>query len=181
MARVRMRERSRSGGCAEGAEVVALTTPWEAAESALKAAGDLAGKVVIDATNPVGLGAEGLAMGLVIGHTTSAGEVVAALAKGASVVKCFNTVGAGTVADPSYPGGPATVFLCGDDGAAKATVARLAGEIGLVAVDAGGIASARLIEPLAMLWIHQAFAMGWGMDFTFQVARRASRKSAEAP
>ncbi len=57
---------------ARQAEVVVLTVPWESAREALAAAGDLRGRVLIDATNPVPLTPEGLRQGLVIGHTNSA-------------------------------------------------------------------------------------------------------------
>src|ERR1700719_580929 len=59
------------------ATVVALTVPWDAVQSAVQSAGDLSGKVLIDATNPVLLGAEGLSMGLAVGHTTSGAEQIA--------------------------------------------------------------------------------------------------------
>ncbi len=68
-------------------EVIAIATPWPATRPAIESAGDLAGKIVIDCTNPVRPDLSGLA----IGHTTSAGEQVASWAKGARVVKCFNT------------------------------------------------------------------------------------------
>lgn len=159
-------------GCARDAEAVVLATPWAAAEAALRAVGDLAGKIVIDATNPLLLGAEGLKKGLVVGHTDSAGEQVARWAPGAAVVKAFNTTGWENMARPAYPHGAATIFLCGDDADAKLKVARLAGELGLAVVDSGPLTAARLLEPLAMLWIHLCVAGGWGSNFTFQVAKR---------
>src|SRR5262249_8945887 len=70
-----------------GAEVVVLATPWPAVKDALAAAGDLAGKILLDCTNP--LNADFTA--LEIGHHTSGGEEVARLALGARVVKIFNT------------------------------------------------------------------------------------------
>jgi predicted dinucleotide-binding enzyme len=161
--------------CARDAEVVVLATPWNAAESALRTAGDLAGKIVIDATNPLLLGAEGLKRGLLLGHTTSGGEQVAGWAPGARVVKAFNTTGWENMAEAAYPHGSATIFICGDDSAARATVTRLAEELGLTVVDAGGLTQARLLEPLGMLWIHLCFGMGWGTNFTFQMAKRSGR------
>jgi hypothetical protein len=155
------------------AEVVVLATPWEGAREALAAAGNLAGKVVIDATNPIKLGAEGLKEGLVLGHNTSGGEQVAAWAPGAKVVKAFNTTGAGNMVNPLYGPQKATMFICGDAADAKATVKKLSDEIGFETIDAGPLSVARLLEPLAMLWIHLAFAQGMGTDFILRVVKRA--------
>jgi predicted dinucleotide-binding enzyme len=161
------------GTAAADAEVVVLATPWQAVTDALAAAGDLAGKVLVDCTNPL-LGVTGLE----IGHTTSAAEEIARCAPGARVVKAFNTTGAANMADPAYPSGPLTMFLCGDDAAAKATVAALAADVGFAPVDAGALIAARYLEPLAMLWIHLAFAHGYGPDFGITLVRRAPGEQA---
>ena len=68
---------------AQGAEPVVLAVPWPVATDALAASGELGGKILIDCTNPLRMGANGLE--LEIGHTISGGERVAALAPGASV------------------------------------------------------------------------------------------------
>jgi hypothetical protein len=155
------------------AEVVVLATPWEGAHDALAAAGNLAGKVVIDATNPIKPGMEGLKAGLVVGHDTSGGEQVAAWAPEAKVVKAFNTTGAVNMLNPHYGSQKATMFICGDAADAKATVKKLSDEIGFETIDAGPLSVARLLEPLAMLWIHLAFAQGLGTDFVLRVVKRA--------
>jgi predicted dinucleotide-binding enzyme len=155
------------------AEVVVLATPWEGAHDALAAAGNLAGKVVIDATNPIKPGMEGLKAGLVVGHDTSGGEQVAAWAPEAKVVKAFNTTGAVNMLNPLYGSQKATMFICGDAADAKATVKKLSDEIGFETIDAGPLSVARLIEPLAMLWIHLAFAQGLGTDFILRVVKRS--------
>ncbi|WP_254721857.1 NADPH-dependent F420 reductase [Kovacikia minuta] len=154
-----------------GAEIVILATPWDAAQNALAAAGDLSGKVLIDTTNPVGLNSEGLSRGLVIGHTTSAAEEVAKWAPGASVVKAFNTIGANCFENPQFGSVTATAFICGDDATAKQTVTTLAQDIGFEVVDAGSLSQARLLEPLAMLWISLAFA-GVGREFSISLVKR---------
>ena len=151
-----------------GADVVVLATPWSAAEAALKEAGNLGGKVVIDATNPLKADLSGLA----IGHSTSAGEQVAAWAPRARVVKAFNTIGAAHMADPRFGTQRVSMFLCGDDAGAKATVAQLAGELGFDPVDCGPLTQARLLEPLAMLWISMAYAYGAGPNIGFALLRK---------
>lgn len=157
---------------AAGAEVVVLTTPWEATQNAVQSAGNLAGKIVIDATNPLLSGAEGLKKGLVTGHTTSAAEQVAAWAKGAHVVKAFNTTGAGNMADPKYGNQNASMFVCGDDPQARETVKKLSDELGFDTIDAGPLSIARYLEPAAMLWIHLAYGCGLGTNFAFKVVKR---------
>ena len=72
---------------------------------------------------------------MVLGTTTSAAEQIAAWAKGARVVKVFNTTGWNNMADPIYPSGPIPTFIAGDDADAKAVVNRLAGDLGFEAVD----------------------------------------------
>jgi 8-hydroxy-5-deazaflavin:NADPH oxidoreductase len=153
---------------AAGAEVVVLATPWGAAQDAIKGAGTLSGKILVDATNPLKPDLSGLA----IGHATSAGEEIARWAPGAKVVKAFNTIGAQHMVDPHFEGQRATMFLCGDDAAAKKTVASLAEALGFDPVDAGPLAQARLLEPLAMLWISMAYAFGHGPNIAFKLLRR---------
>lgn len=152
-----------AGAC----DVVLLATPWPSTQEAVRSAGDLAGKVVIDATNPLKPDLSGLAVGL----TSSAGEEVARWAKGARVVKCFNTIGAEHMSDPRIAGQSASMFLCGDDVGAKSTVARLATELGFESVDVGPLTQARLLEPLAMLWISMAYAHGLGTGIAFKLLR----------
>jgi NADPH-dependent F420 reductase len=152
-------------------EVVTLSVPWEAAEEAIRSAGDLSGKIVVDATNPLAAG-DGLAKGLLIGHTTSGAEAVAKWASGARVVKAFNTTGWPNMADPSYGSAKAVMLVCGDDESAKLTVMELAKDLGFEAADAGGLGIARLLEPMAMLWIHLAVFRGWGVNFAYGILRR---------
>jgi len=149
-------------------EVVVLTVPWNMAQAALATAGDLAGKVLVDCTNPLKPDLSGLA----VGPDTSAAEQIARWAKGARVVKCFNTTGSDNMANPKYGQDRVVMFLAGDDAAAKTTVARLGEDLGFEMVDAGGLETARLLEPLAMLWIHLAFKCGLGRGFAFKLLRR---------
>jgi hypothetical protein len=152
------------------ASVVVLATPWEAAQSAIQAAGNLNGKILIDTTNPLSMGPEGLR--LVLGLTTSAGEQVASWATGARVVKAFNTTGAKNMADPKLGSHSASMFVCGDDTDARLTVTKLAEELGFEAVDCGPLSAARYLEPMAMLWIHLCVGLGRGPDFAFKIVKR---------
>src|SRR5262249_22167543 len=77
---------------ARDAEVLVLATPWPATEMAVKSLGDLSGKILIDCTNPLGMGPDGLE--LVLGYSISGGERVAAWASGAAVFKTLNQTGA---------------------------------------------------------------------------------------
>lgn len=156
------------GEAAAFGEVVTIATPWPATQAAIESAGDLSGKIVIDCTNPLKPDLSGLA----IGHTTSAAEQVASWAKGARVVKCFNTTGANNMENPNYGGDQPVMFLCGDDADAKKIVTKLGEDVGFEMIDAGGIEIARLLEPVAMLWIHLAFTTPLGRDFAFKLVRR---------
>jgi 8-hydroxy-5-deazaflavin:NADPH oxidoreductase len=161
----------RAGSVAQAAafgDVVVLATPWSATESAIRAAGNLAGKVVVDVTNPL----NETFSGLTVGHTRSGGEMVAGWAKGAKVVKTLNSTGSNNMLDPKYGKDAVSMFVCGDDAAAKATVSELVKVLGFDVVDAGPLASARLLEPLAMLWISLAYAWGQGTDIAFRLMRR---------
>jgi predicted dinucleotide-binding enzyme len=112
----------RASSVAEAAafgEVIALATPWGATEAALRSAGDLSGKVLLDCTNPLKADFSGLDLGF----TTSGGEKVAAWARGARVVKIFNTTGFQNMANPRYGSEAATMFYCGDDAEAKGVAA----------------------------------------------------------
>lgn len=149
-------------------EVVVLATPWPATYEALRAAGDLSEKVLLDCTNPL----QPQLAGLEVGTTTSAGEMVAEWARGARVIKIFNTTGFGNMANPTYPLGPVTMFYCGDDDGAKVIAAQLASELGFDPVDAGPLRQARLLEPMAMLWIWLAVFGGLGTNFAFKLMRR---------
>ena len=149
-------------------EAVVLATPWAAARETLESCGPLAGKLVIDCTNPL---APDLS-GLTLGHDTSGGEQVSQWSGGAAVFKAFNTTGAENMARAGEFTHKPAMFFCGNDDAWRATVAKLVEDAGFEAVDAGRLASARWLEPLAMLWIHMAYAGGAGQDFAVALVRR---------
>lgn len=150
-------------------DAVLLAVPWSGVADTLAAAGSLKGKLLIDCTNPLTPDF----MDLVVGHTTSGAEEVAKLTPSAKVVKAFNTIFA-QIVHSSAAFGPerATVFYCGDDAAAKGTVARLIDEIGFEPVDAGPLKNARYVEPLAELMIQMAYALGTGPMQAVKLMRR---------
>lgn len=151
-------------------EVAVLATSWSGTENALRLAGaaNLAGKVVIDVTNPLGQGPSGF--GLVIGHTDSAGEQVQRWLPESRVVKTWNQVNHMQMIDPTVPGGPGDMFYCGNDADAKSLVADLLDQCGWPSIDAGGIEASRYLEPLAMLWIGYAGRHGVH-DHAFKLLR----------
>jgi 8-hydroxy-5-deazaflavin:NADPH oxidoreductase len=122
------------GQAAAFAQFIVLTTPWNAAEAAIHSMGDLSGKIILDATNPLAMGPDGLR--LEIGHSISAGEKVQTWAKGASVFKTLNTTGFGNMADPIFHGVKSVMFVASDDAANKPKVIELVAALGFDVVDA---------------------------------------------
>ena len=164
-------ERARIGTAKEAvaaSEVVILAVPYSAADSIARSVADWQGRILVDATNPL---APGLA-GLSVGTTTSGAEEIARAAKGARVVKAFNTTGAENMADSRYPGGTVFMPVCGDDAEARTRVIALATLIGFDAVDCGDLKAARYLEPFAMTWIHMALKLGHGRRFAFARLQR---------
>jgi predicted dinucleotide-binding enzyme len=144
---------------ADGADVVVVATAYPDAAAALRSAGDLKGKVIVDITNPLTADY----MGLTIGHGTSAAEEIQKAFPGAKVVKAFNTVFAQVVAaGPELAGATVPVYFAGDDAAAKETVKSLIESTGFAPVDAGGLRNARYLEPLAGLNIYFGYGAGRG-------------------
>jgi len=151
-------KKTSAGTFAEAAafgEIVILATLWGGTENAIKLAGNtnLAGKVLIDATNPLVFEANKPPR-LALGHTDSGGEQVQRWAPKAKVVKAFNSVGNAHMVRPQFPDGKPELFICGNDEGAKKKVGEVASALGWPpAIDMGGIDSAKYLEALAMLWI----------------------------
>jgi len=154
---------TRSDDAVDRADVVILAVPYPAALAIAQARADWQGRVLVDATNPLAPGLSGLSLGT----TTSGAEQLAGLARGARVVKAFNSTGAENMADSRYPQGRPMMPVAGDDAAARQQVMALATLIGFDAVDMGPLTAARYLEPLAMVWIHLAFHQGQGRRFAF--------------
>src|SRR5262245_31626458 len=142
-----------------------MATPWSGAEAAINSLGSLDGKIVIDCMNPLGMGPDGLQ--LVLGFNTSAGEQVASWSPGAFVFKTLNMTGAGNMAKAADYRVKPVMLVAGDDAGRKPRVMELIAKLGFEAVDAGPLKNARLLEPLAMLWIDQAMKRGRGREFAF--------------
>jgi 8-hydroxy-5-deazaflavin:NADPH oxidoreductase len=147
---------------AQNAEVIIATTPYDAQASALKSLGNLAGKVIVDISNPLKPDMSGLQ----IGHSTSAGEEVAKQVPEATVIKAFNTVFAQVLQEgPKFKNGKAQVFYAGDDATAKTKVKSLIESLGFEATDAGPLANSRYLEPMGMLniWFGYMAQKGTGI------------------
>jgi predicted dinucleotide-binding enzyme len=147
------------------ADVVILALPWSAIDTTLPTLGDLAGKTVIDCTNPLGRVNGGF--GLTLGHTTSGGEVLQQRLPAAHVVKSLNQVGAEIMAKNDHLPHRPVMFMAGNDEGAKARTASLLRDLGFDPLDAGDITKSRLLEPFALVWINQAIARGKGRDWAF--------------
>ncbi|MCA0432920.1 MAG: NAD(P)-binding domain-containing protein [Proteobacteria bacterium] len=141
------------------ADVVFLAVPFTAVAEAVANAGGLAGKTVVDLTNPLTADY----MGLTIGHDTSAAEEIQKLAPKAKVVKAFNTIFASLFQSGGKVGAtPATVFVAGDDETAVKTVGDIASKAGFAVIQSGGLKVARYLEPVAGLNIALGYGKGLG-------------------
>lgn len=156
------------------AGAVVLATPWAATQEALREAGDLTGKILVDCTNPLRF-TPGLGLELMLGFSDSGAEQVARWAPGARVVKAFNTYGWENFLDADYPAGgnlQPLMLMAGDDPSAKATVAALARDAGFEPFDAGMLRAARELEPIALLWIRRAMTGARNPNFVWAMLRR---------
>jgi len=125
------------------ADVVVLAVWYQAVPDVLARYGDqLAGKVVVDITNPV----DPETYAPLTVEAGSVAQEIADTVPGAKVVKAFNTTFAGTLVDGEVAGTPLDVFVAGDDDEAKRVVTQLVTEGGLRAVDVGPLALARQLE-----------------------------------
>jgi predicted dinucleotide-binding enzyme len=139
---------------AAAGSLAVLALPWLGLEAGILTAGshNLAGKVVIDPSNPLDFSGE--VPTLAIGAAGSAGELVQRLLPASKVVKAFNTVTAAHMVQPHLPDGTPDMFIAGDDESAKAEVTQILRAFGWrPPIDAGPISSSRLLEALAMLWV----------------------------
>ncbi len=145
---------------AQFGEIIVLAVGGLAVEDAITLAGKehFFEKTVIDPTNPIA--AVPPDNGVLKYFTTleeSLMERIQKLIPDARVVKAFSCVGNAFMYKPQFPGGPPTMFICGNNAGAKQTVTRLLGDFGWETEDMGGVEAARAIEPLCILWCIPGF------------------------
>jgi predicted dinucleotide-binding enzyme len=140
-------------------DVIVFAVKGKIAEELVRSlARGLEGKVVIDTTNPIedGPPVDGI-IPYFTGPNDSLMERLQRAAPGARFVKAWNSVGGAFMIDPVFEGGRASMFICGNDDAAKKTVAGILDSVGWDAEDIGKAAGARAIEPLCQLWCAPGF------------------------
>jgi hypothetical protein len=150
-------------------ELVVLAVKGSVADDALRQAGpaNLSGKVVIDATNPI---ADSPPVNGVLKFFTNLDESLMERLQrefaDARFVKAFNSVGNPLMINPQFKEGKPTMFICGNDEAAKQSVRDILDQFGWETADMGKAEAARAIEPLCMLWLIPGFLRNeWGHAF----------------
>jgi NADPH-dependent F420 reductase len=149
-------------------DVIILAIPWSAVNQIIGIAGDLAGKLLVDTTNPFTSDLKGM----VIDPSTSAAEEIAKLAPKSKVVKAFNTIGIKVLDNMIFGTNKADIFICGSDFKSRTTVKKLATDLGFEVVDVGPLSNARLLEQLSLLWIELAFRQEMGPNIAFKLLTR---------
>lgn len=153
---------------AAAGDVIILGIPWDATKEVIESIKPLDGKILVDCINPI----KSDFSGLDLGDAVSATDEIAAWVPEARIVKAFNTVSDASMVNPQYGEQQATMFYCGDDDEAKATIRELTAQLEMEPVDAGPLRNAQYLESLAMLYIHLAIFGGWGADCAFKMVKR---------
>ncbi len=153
-----------------GADVVILAIPHAAAPAVISEGKGFDGKIVVDATNPIVRSDHGPALG--IGWSSSGAEEIAKRAPKAKVFKTFNQTGFENLHHARDYAAPPSMFVAGDDPAGKTIVLQLVQDAGFEAIDFGALDGARLLEPLALIWIELARLRGHGPDIAFTLERK---------
>ena len=146
-------------------ELVVLAVPYHAVAGILEARGaELAGKIVVDITNPVDFATFD---SLVVPADSSAAAIIAAALPQSRVLKAFNTTFGGTLASGKVGDNPTTVLVAGDDADAKQALLDVVTAAGLKGIDAGDLKRAREMEALAFLQIKLAASekISWAGGF----------------
>lgn len=143
--------------------LVFLAIPYLVASDTIPALGDLTGKVLVDATNPINDDFTGLATE----PGTSGAEVIAAMVPGARVVKAFNTVFASNVVAGSKNGQQLDLMVAADDADAKSVLVEFAEKAGFRVIDTGALGQAATLEAIA--WLHMQLQFTRGTNFASAV------------
>ena len=149
---------------ANEADLVVLAVHWAAARPAIDAIkNEMAGKILVDCTNPVGAD---------LGPATSGAELIQTWVPGSTVVKSFNQIGFNIMANPVLDGRKTVLFIASDSADAGATVKGLATQLGFDVVFMQSLANAQHLEALAMIWISMSYKFGYGREFAFSMIQR---------
>jgi 8-hydroxy-5-deazaflavin:NADPH oxidoreductase len=158
------------GEAARDADALLLAVHWSRVDDVLKQAGDLSGKIIVTCSLPMNADDTGL----VIAHTSSGAEALAAKVPKARVVAAFGTVPSevlfGVFAARRRATKPSLVY-CGDDARSKKTVAALIGDVGFEPLDAGPLRIARYTEPFTLLIARLAYEGDGGPELAYRFER----------
>ncbi len=138
----------------DGADVIVFALRWDAVPSTVAALPSLAGRIVVDAMNRF----DG-------DPTRSTTQDLVALVPGVKVAKAFNTIGFENYATARERTTPAAMFVAGDDPDAKRVAMGLAADLGFVPEDAGGLANAKALEAMVVVWFALTQEHGRGVAF----------------
>lgn len=140
-------------------ELCILAVAWHAGEDVIaQIRPQLAGKIVIDVTNPLVFNDTGPPQ-LAVGHSISGGEIVQQSLPDSHVVKALNIVNHAHMVNPKFKSGTPTMFICGNNKSAIIHTSDLLQELGWSdIVDLGRIEKSRLLEPLCLLWVEYGIA-----------------------
>jgi len=148
------------------APVVIVAVPWVFAIELIGSLREvLAGKIVIDLTNPLSPDISHL----VVGGADSAAERIAAVVPSARVIKALNMITADNFPDPSFSGEVAQSLYCGDDEEGREAARQIIKACGYQPVYCGALTNARYIEAMAMFWLQLAFWEDWGPGFAIKL------------
>lgn len=162
----------------ERSEVAFLAATWEHAPAVVAALREVRGRILVDCSNPESADGRSLALGT----TTSGAEEIARQLPGLRLVKALNHVYAELLLAASPPAPTPTALLCGDDAGAKEVVGGLLRDCGLDPLDCGPLASARWLEPVAMLMVELVRGRGWGpADIALAMPRRPGAAAPAGP
>ena len=156
----------------EGADAVLLAVHWSRLDDVLAQAGDLGRTVVVTCSLPMSLADSEL----VVAHTSSGAEALAARVKPAPVVSAFGTVPSEVLFAVHAARGRSprpSLLYCGDDRRARRVAVRLIRDVGFEPLDGGPLKNARYLEPFTLLVAHLAYEIPGGAALTYRFERRA--------